>query len=85
MFSRGEATIRLADGAILAATVYFRFPRNLAREAAALTVEYGDMPGIPVLVPVRMAEAHPRVDNYSASGEARYSNYRRFQTLSRIR
>lgn len=85
VFSGGEATIRLADGAILGATVRFTFPRNLASGDALLTVEYGDVPGIPVLVPVRMADAYPRVDKHSASGEAFYSNYRRFQTTSRIR
>ena len=80
MFSRGEAAVRLVDGAILTATVHFKFPRGRASEEAVLTIEYGDMADIPVLVPLRMVEKHHR-----ASGEAVYSNYRRFQTSSRIR
>lgn len=85
VFSRGDATIRLADGAILKASLYFRFPIRRAPQEATMTVEYAEVPGISVPVPARMTESHPRVENYSASGEATYSNYRRFQAFSRIR
>lgn len=83
--TRGEVVVRISDGAILGATLRFRFGRRATREEARLTVEYGDVAGIPVPVPLRMIEQHPRVAGVSASGEATYANYRRFQTTSRIR
>lgn len=84
VLTSGELTIRIADGAIVAATLSFRFPGSRMREASTMAVEYGDVEGIPVPVPLRMTEALP-MDDGQASGVAEYSNYRRFQTSARIR
>jgi len=82
--SRGVLTVRVADGAILAAQLYFRFTAERGRPEARLHVTYGAVAGISVPVPVRMAEELPTAEG-DASGIATYSNYRRFQTSARIR
>lgn len=83
--SRGEMTVRVADGAILEAGVrfYFRNERTLetSREwGARMSVTYGEVPGISVPVPLKMTEVVAGTE-----GTATYSNYRRFQTTGRIR
>lgn len=83
----GSIRVRVRDGAILNARLAFRFGRNpemAKRPDAMLRVEYGEVAGIPVLVPVRMVEDLPLLDG-RASGVASYSNYRRFQTMIRVR
>jgi hypothetical protein len=85
VWSRGEVTVRLSDAAIVRAIVRFRFPRALARDESMIEVEYADVDGIPVPVPVRMIERLAVPAGTRASGEATYSNYRRFQTSARIR
>lgn len=81
----GTIRARVADGAILSARLVFKFIGTPSkRPDAAMTVDYGEVTGIPVLVPLRMVEELP-VANGQASGIATYSNYRRFQTTVRIR
>ena len=84
VLSSGKLTVRTGDGAIVAATLSFRFPGSRMRDASTMTVAYGDVDDIPVLVPLRMTETLP-MDDGGAGGVAEYSNYRRFQTTSRIR
>ena len=84
VLSSGTLTVRTGDGAVVAATLSFRFPGSRMRDASTMAVEYGDVEDIPVLVPLRMTETLP-MDDGQASGVAAYSNYRRFQTTSRIR
>ena len=83
--TRGVVTVRVADGAILKATLGFYFRDERTRETskewgARMTVTYGDVPGIAVPVPLKMTEVVSRVE-----GVASYSKYRRFQTSTRIR
>lgn len=81
----GTIRARAADGAILSARLVFKFIGTPSkRPDATMTVDYGEVAGIPVLVPLRMVEELP-VANGQASGIATYSNYRRFQTSVRIR
>jgi len=83
--SRGTMTVRVVDGAIVAADLRFRFQGARRNDPdAVLRVEYGDVPGVAVPVPLRMTEELPMPDG-RASGVAVYSNYRRFQTSARIR
>lgn len=83
--SRGTITVRVRDGAILAADLRFHFSGTRRDDPeAVLRVEYGDVPGVTVPVPLRMTEELPMPDG-RASGIATYTNYRRFQTSARIR
>lgn len=84
----GVVRVRVSDGAVLHARLIFKFVRSRGskppRHDATMSVDYAEVPDIPVLVPVRMVEELPLVDG-QASGIATYSNYRRFQTSVRIR
>ncbi|HUF24033.1 MAG TPA: hypothetical protein VMN81_07905 [Vicinamibacterales bacterium] len=83
--SRGTMTVRVRDGAILAADLRFHFQgTRRSGPEAVLHVEYGDVPGVAVPVPLRMTEELP-MPTGRASGVATYTNYRRFQTSARIR
>lgn len=82
--SRGTVTVRVADGAILEANLRFYFLSERDKPSASLTVIYGEVPGVSVPVPLRMSEELPTPSTH-ASGVATYSNYRRFQTTTRIR
>lgn len=91
--SRGSVTLRVADGAILKATLYFIFPEppSSARRqesSARLTVTYGEVPDVNVPVPLRMSESAGGTSSgssWSIQGNASYARYRRFQTAVRIR
>ena len=48
-----------------------------------ITVTYGAVPNIDVLVPLTMTERY-RAGNATITGDAAYSNYRRFQTGARL-
>lgn len=76
-----RARVRLGDGALLRAEVAIWPPR---REGPLhrITVDFRDHPSLGVLVPSRLHE-----DFFAAgdgSGEATYSNFRRFQTSGRL-
>jgi hypothetical protein len=47
-------------------------------------VSYGQAPGIPVPVPLRMAERYVARTGEVVTGEATYANFRQFQTSVRI-
>lgn len=83
IYSSGELTVRLSDGAIVRAALTFR-ATSRKRDVATMVVVYSDVEGILVPVPVSMSESLPLPDG-TAWGNAVYSNYRRFQTSSRIR
>jgi hypothetical protein len=50
----------------------------------SITVSYGHAPGIPVPVPIRMAESYVARNGALVGGEASYANFRQFQTSARI-
>ncbi len=50
----------------------------------SITVSYGHAPGIPVPVPIRMAESYVSRNGSIVGGEASYANFRQFQTSARI-
>ena len=84
VFCRGEIVVR-PDGAVVAAMLAFRFdPRASRGVEFKMNVHYVEVPGIPVLLPLAMSEVIP-IQYGSGTGEAHYSNYRRFQTTARIR
>jgi hypothetical protein len=85
VFTRGEVTIRLSDAAILSATLRYRFPRSPVRQEAVTVIDYAGVEGVTVPVPRTMRETIPMADGSLATGEATYTNYRRFQTSVRIR
>ena len=81
----GTVRVRVADGAILESRLQFRFSGEHARDnGASMQVQFGDVPGIAVAVPIRMSEA-AGTPGASTHGIATYSKYRRFQTSVRIR
>lgn len=54
------------------------------RIKASITVSYGHAPGIPVPVPIHMAESYVARTGELVGGEATYANFRQFQTSARI-
>jgi hypothetical protein len=56
---------------------------DLTNSLALIIVEYRPDIGLGQLVPVRMSESY-RLSNATISGDATYSNFRRFQTSARI-
>ena len=62
---------------------------NVKRVASAvgegsIAVSYGQADGIPVPVPIRMAERYVTRSGAIVSGEATYDNFRLFETSARI-
>ena len=49
-----------------------------------IAVYYGHVAGIPVLVPIRMAERYVTSSGANVGGEATYANFRQFETNARI-
>jgi hypothetical protein len=54
------------------------------RVKGSIAVSYGHAPGIPVPVPIRMAESYVTPTGALVGGEATYANFRRFETSARI-
>lgn len=54
------------------------------RVKGSITVVYGNVPGIPVPVPIRMAERFDTRSGALVAGEATYTNFRQFETSARI-
>ena len=50
----------------------------------SITVSYGHTPGIPVPVPIRMAESYVTRTGDLVAGEATYANFRQFETSVRV-
>jgi hypothetical protein len=55
-----------------------------ARVEGRIAVYYGQAPGIPVAVPIRMAERYVVRSGELVAGEAIYANFRQFETNARI-
>jgi hypothetical protein len=54
------------------------------RVKGSIIVYYGHVPGIPVPVPIRMAERYVTRTGALVAGEATYANFRQFETSARI-
>ena len=54
------------------------------RVEGMISVYYGQAHGIPVPVPIRMAERYVTRGGALVAGEATYTNFRRFETSARI-
>jgi hypothetical protein len=54
------------------------------RVKGSITVSYGHTHGIPVPVPISMAERYETRSGELVAGEATYTNFRRFETSARI-
>ena len=54
------------------------------RVEGRIAVYYGQVPGIPVSVPIRMAERYLTRSGELVGGEATYANFRHFETSARI-
>ena len=54
------------------------------RVKGSIAVSYGYVPGIPVLVPIRMAERYVTRSDELVAGEATYTHFRHFETSARI-
>ena len=76
--SRIVALVDSQTGEVLRTVLTFE------RIKASITVSYGHAPGIPVPVPVRMAESYVARTGELVAGEATYANFRQFQTSARI-
>ena len=76
--SRVVALVDIHTGEVLRTVLTFE------RMKAAITVSYGHAPGIPVPVPIRMAESYVARNGALVGGEATYANFRQFQTSARI-
>lgn len=79
----GEIIVR-PDGAIEFASLTFHFEQEGNDAEFTMRVYYAAVPDIPVLLPLALSEQMP-LPYGSATGEAHYSKYRRFQTTTRIR
>lgn len=55
-----------------------------AHVKGSISVTFGTAPGIPVLVPIRMAENYVTKTGAIVGGEATYANFRQFETSARI-
>lgn len=76
--SRLLVLVDASNGQVLRTTVTWE------RVDGAVTVIYGSVPAISVLVPVRMSERYTTRNQAQIEGEAEYSNYRQFQTSGRV-
>ena len=54
------------------------------RVKGSIAVSYGHAPGIPVPVPIRMAERFVTRSGELVAGEATYANFRQFETSARV-
>ena len=76
--SRVVALVDIQTGEVLRTVLTFE------RIKASITVSYGHAPGIPVPVPIRMAESYVARTGELVGGDATYANFRQFQTSARI-
>jgi hypothetical protein len=76
--SRVVALVDIQTGEVLQTVLTWE------RIKGSITVSYGQAPGIPVPVPLRMAERYVARTGEVVTGEATYANFRQFQTSVRI-
>jgi hypothetical protein len=73
-----EALVDIQTGEVLRTVLTWE------RIEGMIAVYYGHVPGIPVPVPVRMAERYVTRTGALVGGEATYANFRQFETSARI-
>jgi hypothetical protein len=76
--SRVVALVDVETGEVLRTVLTWRYVKG------SISVTYGHADGIPVLVPIRMAESFVTRTGEIVGGEATYTNFRRFETSARI-
>ena len=76
--SRVVALVDIQTGEVLRTVLTWKNVKG------SITVSYGNVPGIPVQVPIRMAESYITHSGELVAGEATYSNFRQFKTSARI-
>jgi hypothetical protein len=76
--SRVVALVDIQTGEVLQTVLTWEHVKG------SITVSYGHAPGIPVPVPIRMAERYVTRTGALVAGEATYTNFRQFETSARI-
>lgn len=76
--SRVVALVDIETGEVLRTVLTWE------RVKGSIVVSYGEAPGIPVPVPISMAERYTTQSGELVAGEAKYSNFRQFKTSARI-
>ena len=76
--SRVVALVDMQTGEVLQTVL------TVERVKGSITVSYGHAPGIPVPVPIRMAERYVARTGALVEGEATYANFRQFETSVRV-
>ena len=76
--SRLVALVDIQNGEVLSTVLTWE------RVEGMIAVYYGRAPGIPVPVPIRMAERYVTRSGQIVGGEATYTNFRQFETSARI-
>jgi hypothetical protein len=76
--SRVVALVDMQTGEVLQTVL------TVERVKGSITVSYGHAPGIPVPVPIRMAERFVARSGELVNGDATYANFRQFETSARI-
>ena len=76
--SRGSIWVDPATGAVWRTTLAWE-----SQPSGTITVTYGHVPNVDVLVPLTMTERY-RAGTATITGDAAYSNYRQFQTGARL-
>jgi hypothetical protein len=83
--ARGRAWVDPASGAVVRTELELRDFAARGRSRATIGVRFGLHPGLKLWVPVDFSERYELGEGAVITGKATYSNYRRFQTISRIR
>jgi hypothetical protein len=76
--SRVVALVDMETGEVLQTVLTWRHVKG------SITVSYGHVPGVPVPVPIRMAERYVARTGEIVAGEATYANFRQFETSVRV-
>lgn len=76
--SRVVALVDIQTGEVLQTALSWE------RVEGMIAVYYGQVPGIPVPVPIRMAERYVARSSALVGGEATYTNFRQFDTSARV-
>lgn len=76
--SRVVALVDIQTGEVLRTVLTWKYVEG------AITVSYGQAPGMPVLVPIRMDERYDIRGGEIVAGEATYDNFRQFETSARL-
>jgi hypothetical protein len=76
--SRLVTLVDIQTGAVLSTVLTWE------RVEGLIAVYYGRAPGVPVPVPIRMAERYVARSGARVGGEATYANFRQFETSARI-